>query len=125
MAQKKKYILRSFNPGNKDKHNKVNTLINLSALGLNTQQSIIKHSLSLGASETSQYSQGQTLYPYNEDIQATPFDQYKDITKNQSETYAYYDLSYTQRVEYLRLFSQQRTVEAVLDTIADEAIVLD
>ena len=36
MAQKKKYILRSFNPGNKEKHNKVNTLINLSALGLNT-----------------------------------------------------------------------------------------
>lgn len=30
----KKYILRQFKPGNKE-HNKINTLINLSALGLN------------------------------------------------------------------------------------------
>ena len=32
----KKYILRSFSPGKKE-HNKVNALINLSALGLNAQ----------------------------------------------------------------------------------------
>lgn len=32
----KKYILRQFKPGDVDKHNKVNTLINLSALGLNS-----------------------------------------------------------------------------------------
>ena len=47
----KKYIIRSFKPGSKKEHNKVNTLINLSALGLNTQQSILKNSLSVGASE--------------------------------------------------------------------------
>jgi hypothetical protein len=31
----KKYIVRKFNPGQED-HNKINTLINLSALSLNT-----------------------------------------------------------------------------------------
>ena len=48
----KKYILRNFSPGKKE-HNKVNALINLSALGLNAQQSIIKNSIARGASETS------------------------------------------------------------------------
>lgn len=120
----KKYILRQFKPGDKT-HNKINTLINLSALGLNTSQSIIKNSLSLGASETANSAMQQTLYPYDEDYNATPFQKYKDITNNSSESYAYYDLSYPQRVEYLRLFSQQQTISFVLDTIADEAIVLD
>ena len=122
----KKYILRKFKPGQAD-HNKVNTLINLSLLGLNSQQSIIKNSLARGASETSAYStnNGQTLYPYDEELDVTPFSKYRDVTKNQSETYAYFDMSYPQRVEYLRQFSQQQTIAFVLDTIADEAIVLD
>ena len=34
-------------------------------------------------------------------------------------------MSYQQRVEYLRNFSQQQTISFVLDTVADEAIVLD
>lgn len=120
----KKYILRQFKPGDKT-HNKINTLINLSALGLNASQSIIKNSLSLGASETTNSAMQQTLYPYDEDYAATPFQKYKDITNNSAESYAYYDLSYPQRVEYLRLFSQQQTIAFVLDTVADEAIVLD
>lgn len=90
----KKYILRKFSPGKKE-HNKVNTLINLSALGLNAQQNIINNSLSLGATETSQFNNlSGTLYPYDEDVEVSPFSKYKDITKNQSETYAYYDMSY-------------------------------
>ena len=67
----------------------------------------------------------QSLYPYDDDTDVTPFTKYKDITKNQSESYAYYDLSYAQRVEYLRQFAQQKTIEFVLDTIADETIVPD
>lgn len=81
--------------------------------------------MSLGASETSNSAMNQTLYPYDEDYDNTVFNRYKDITKNASESYAYYDLSYPQRVEYLRLFSQQQTIAFVLDTVADEAIVLD
>lgn len=90
----KKYILRQFKPDDVEKHNKVNTLINLSALGLNASQSILKNSLSLGASETSSSAMNQTLYPYSEDYDTTVFNRYKDITKNSAESYAYYDLSY-------------------------------
>ena len=79
----KKYILRKFKPGQAD-HNKVNTLINLSLLGLNSQQIIIKNSLARGASETSAYNtnNGQTLYPYDEEMDVTPFSKYRDVTKN-------------------------------------------
>jgi len=45
----KKYIIRKFNPGKED-HNKINPLINLSALNLNASQASLKTSLSLGAS---------------------------------------------------------------------------
>ena len=34
-------------------------------------------------------------------------------------------MSYAQRVQYLRAFSQQNTIRFVLDTVADEAIVPD
>lgn len=121
----KKYILRSFSPGKK-KHNKVSTLINLSALGLNAQQSLIKNSISLGASETAtSFNAAGSIFPYDEDMSETPFTKYKDLTKNSSESIAYYDMSYPQRVEYLRMFAQQQTIAFVLDTIADEAIVPD
>ena len=69
--------------------------------------------------------QTQALFPYEQDIQQNEFTKYKDITKNQSESYAYFDMSYAQRVQYLRAFSQQNTIKFVLDTIADEAIVPD
>ena len=121
----KKYILRSFNPGKKE-HNKVNALINLSALGLNAQQSVIKQSIAKGASETSlNNNYSQTLYPYDEDILTTPFQKYKDVTKTHSNSYAYFDLSYPQRVEYLRQFSQHRMIDHVLQVICDESIVCD
>lgn len=48
----KKYIVRNFNPG-KPKHNQVNPLLNLSALGINTDRDIIKSSMALGVTETS------------------------------------------------------------------------
>ena len=121
----KKFVLRTFKPGKKE-HNKVNTLINLSALGLNSQQSIIKNSIALGAAEMNQYTNtSQMLYPYEDSLQDTNFTKYTDITKNSSESYAYYDLTYPQRVEYLRMFSQQPMINSVLDTVADEAIVID
>ena len=65
------------------------------------------------------------LYPYEDSLQDTNFTKYTDITKNSSESYAYYDLTYPQRVEYLRMFSQQPMINSVLDTVADEAIVID
>ena len=120
----KKYVVRKFNPGNED-HNKINTLINLSSLSLNSAQSVIRTSLSLGVSETNNTLTADSLYPYDTTGTDNPFTKYKDITKNTSGSYAYYDLSYAQRRDQLRLFSQQQTISFVLDTIADEAIIQD
>lgn len=119
----KKYIVRKFNPGKED-HNKINTLINLSSLNLNSAQSIIRTSLALGASETSNTLTADTLYPFDNNPD-NPFSKYKDITKTAATAYAYYDLSYAQRRDQLRLFAQQQTISFVLDTIADETIILD
>lgn len=120
-----KYIARKFNPGKAD-HNKINTLINLSSLSLNSAQSILKTSLALGSTQTSNYS-GDSLTPFNDILNQdqNKFTQYADITKNTSQSYAYYDLSYQQRREQLRQFASQQTISFVLDTIADESIILD
>lgn len=116
----KKYIVRKFSPGKAD-HNKINPLINLSALNLNSQQSILKTSLALGASET--VTSPYDTYSYNE--QENPFSAYADVMNNAAPAYAYYDLSYPARRDYLRLFSQNQTINSVLDTVADESIILD
>ena len=44
----KKYVLRSFKPGEQN-HNHVNPLINLSSFGLQSNQSIMKNALLKGA----------------------------------------------------------------------------
>ena len=120
-----KYVARKFNPGKED-HNKINTLINLSSLSLNASQSILQTSLALGASETNNAYASNSIMQYGDDIgQDNAFAKYRDITKNNSQSYAYYDLSYSQRREQLRSFSQIPTVSFVLDTISDETIILD
>lgn len=120
-----KYVVRKFNPGKAD-HNKINTLINLSSLSLNASQSILQTSLSLGASETNNNIAGDSLLPFGEQMDNNnAFVKYRDITKNNAQAYAYYDLSYQQRREQLRQFSQQQTISFVLDTITDESIILD
>lgn len=119
----KKFIVRKFNPGKED-HNKINTLINLSALNLNSAQSVLQTSLALGASETSNTLTADALYP-DFSAEDNQFNRYKDITNNTAQSYAYYDMSYAQRRDQLRLFAQYPTITSILDTIADEAIVLD
>ena len=91
-----KYIARKFNPGKAD-HNKINTLINLSSLSLNSSQSILKTSLALGSAQTNNYT-GDSLYPFNDGLNQdqNSFSQYVDITKNTKQSQAYYDLSYQQ-----------------------------
>ena len=120
-----KYVARKFNPGKED-HNKINTLINLSSLSLNASQSILQTSLALGASETSNSYATDSIMQYGDNFgQDNAFIRYRDITKNNSQSYAYYDLSYQQRRDQLRNFAQIPTVSFVLDTIADETIILD
>lgn len=120
-----KFVARKFNPG-KDDHNKINTLINLSSLSLNASQSILQTSLALGATETGSGYATDTIMQYGDEmVNDNAFIKYRDITKNNSQSYAYYDLSYTQRREQLRNFSQIPTISFVLDTISDETVILD
>lgn len=121
----KKFVARKFNPGKED-HNKINTLINLSALSLNSAQSILKTSLALGASEYQMNVGGDMYNSFGLDgVNDNAFQKYKDITKSGSTSYAYYDLSYQQRREKLRLFAQQRMISNVLEMVADETIIND
>lgn len=122
----KKYILRSFKPGDK-KHNSVNTLVTLNNLGMTSQYSVIKNSLAMGASQSAlNTGMSSVMYPYTQDYDATDaFYQFRDVTKTSGENYAYYTMSYQQRVDYLRLFSNQPIINFALDTIADQAIVYD
>lgn len=60
---KTKYIIRNFSPG-KSNHNKVNDLISLSALGINTDNNIIKSSMALGVSETDAGDYMNSYLPY-------------------------------------------------------------
>ena len=119
----KKYIIRSFNPGKRE-HNKVNTLLNLSSLGINTAENIIQSSQSLGVTQTDYESGAMDSYinvgPYE-----SRFSNYRDITKNQSSSYAFFDLSYRERRDYLRQFAQSNEISFILDTISNEAIVND
>ena len=120
---KKKYIVRNFSPG-KSKHNKVNDLISLSQLGIDTDRNIIKSSMALGVSETDTGTMEQYM-PYSSDLFGTKFNKYKDITKSQSSSYAFFDLSYVERRDYLRTFACDQEINFILDTITNESIVYD
>lgn len=120
----KKYIVRSFNPGKKD-HNKINPLINLSQLGIKSTSSILKTSLSLGASETNENGLEDQYLPYGDELYGTKFNKYRDITTQQSQSYAFFDLSYNARRTFLRQFAQSNEINFILDTITNEAIVND
>lgn len=103
----KKYIIRNFKPNTKQ-HNKVSDLISLSALGFNADANIVKSSLALGTSETSDDSittSGAYMGTSDSLMTTSKFNRYKDITKNQSSAFAFFDMSYVDRRDYLRNFA--------------------
>lgn len=91
----KKYVIKSFKPGEKT-HNHINPLINLSALGINSNTDIIKTSLSLSASQTQETGLEDQYYPNFYDAMGNnKFSIFKDLTKNPTKSYAFYNLSYS------------------------------
>lgn len=123
-----KYILRNFAPGTSYNHRKKgNNLFNLSNIGLNTSDSIIKSSLSYGVTQTNGvgYDGGLGISDYGYDFYKTPFAKYRDITTSNGEFVAFFNKSYTLRRDYLRQFAKNGEITFVLETIADEAIVFD
>lgn len=124
MPKPKKYIIRNFKPGQKQ-HNKITDLISLSALGFNTDSNIVKSSLALGVSETTDNTVENSYMGINDAVSPNRFNRYKDITKNQSSSYAFFDMSYPQRRDYLRQFACDNEINFILDTITNESIISD
>lgn len=121
----KKYIIRSFNPGG-ESHNHINPLINLSSFGLNSNQSIMKNALAISASQTRNGVMDDQMYPnYYNGAGSNMFTKYKDITKNQSSNYAFYDLTYSTRCQYCKQLARDIEVNFIVETICNEAIVPD
>ena len=119
----KRYILKSFAPGSKKNNAKgFSNLLNLSKIGLDWNTSLIKNSLGVGANET-QIANMQNEYgiEYSDSL----LQKAMDITIVNNEYIAFFDKSYQLRREYLRSFALNGEINFVLDTIADEAIVLD
>lgn len=116
----KKYILKSFAPGSpKNNKKSFSNLFNLSKIGLDWNTSLIKSSLALGISETTENKNSSY------DDMDSLFSRASDITRINGDYVAFFDKSYPLRREYLRMFALNGEINFVLDTIADEAIVQD
>lgn len=121
----KKYVIKSFNPGEKG-HNRVNPLINLSSFGLSTNQSIVKNALALGASSTQSGIADDQMNPsYYGNAGNNLFNRYKDLTKNNSQSYAFYDMTYSTRCQMCKQLARDIEINFILETICNEAIVPD
>lgn len=121
----KKYIIRNFKPGEKN-HAHINPLLNLSKFGISNNADIMKSSLSLSASQTQEGGMTDQMYPnFYDAVGVNRFSKYRDLTKNSTNNYAFYDMSYTQRRDFCRQMARDYEINFVLNTIADEAIVPD
>ena len=63
--------------------------------------------MALGVSETSDNSitTSGAWMGVSDSLKGSKFNRYKDITKNQSSAFAFFDMSYTDRRDYLRNFA--------------------
>ena len=124
----KKYVIRSFKPGDQN-HNHINPLIKLSSFGLQSNQAIMKNALALSASQTRQgasTTMDDQMYPsFYDAIGTNRFTKYKDLTKNQSSNYAFYDMTYATRCMYCRQLARDIEITFLLETICNEAVVND
>lgn len=121
----KKFIIKTFNPGEKG-HNSINPLVNLSSFGLSTNQNIIKNALSLSASVTQSPIMDDQLNPTSYGLAGNNlFNRYKDLTKNPTQSYAFYDMTYTSRCQMCKQLARDIEINFILETICNEAIIPD
>lgn len=120
----RRYILKALAPGKRENgERKPNNLFSLSSYGMNQDESIIKHSLSIGNTETNS-TYGSSISDYYDEN--SNFSKYADITQGSSQQFVpFFSKSYSQRREYLRQFANNGEIIFVLDTIADDAITFD
>lgn len=121
----KKYVIKSFKPGSVN-HKHTNPLIDLTALGISTNSDIMKTSLGLSASQTQMGPMQDQYYPNMYDATGmNQFAKYRDLTKNQTNNYAFYDMTYQQRRQFCQQIARDNEINFLLDTICNEAIVQD
>lgn len=118
-----KYILKTLdnkNDSSNAQRRLESNLLNLSAIGIKWDSSLIKQVRGIGADETAVNDNlsGQMIYDNEE------FRKHSNIA-GQNDYIAYYDQSYQMRRDFLRKFALQGEIDYVLETIADETIVND
>lgn len=119
----KRFILKSI--GSKSEGSSISrrletNLLNLSALGIKWNSSLIKQMRGVGADETAM-NDGMTNSMIGDDIE---FRRHSNIA-GQNDFIAFYDQSYQMRRDFLRKFALQGEIDYVLETIADETIIND
>ena len=119
------YVLRNFKSINPNiRNNKSTNLLDIGAIDLNSGQSIVHSSLSVGASEMEALQANNSNFFGNIQQQFNDYyTKFRDITKMSGEYVAFYNQTYPLRRQYLRQFAENGEINFVLETIADEAIV--
>ena len=119
----KRFILKSL--GNKNTDNLArrleNNLLNLSAIGIKWNSSLIKQARGVGADETAYSDNTNTSSIMGDDYE---FRRHSNIS-GQNDFIAFYDQSYQMRRDFLRKFALQGEIDYILETIADEVIIND
>lgn len=95
-------------------------LLNLSAIGIKWNSSLIKQMRGVGAEETSSFDTMNASFS-GDDLE---FRRHSNIA-GQNDFIAFYDQSYQMRRDFLRKFALQGEIDYVLETIADETIIND
>jgi hypothetical protein len=119
----KRFILKSLGSQNTESISRrlEGNLLNLSAIGIKWNSSLIKQMRGIGAEESALNDGIGNNTVINDDIE---FRRHSNIA-GQNDFIAFYDQSYQMRRDFLRKFALQGEIDYVLETIADETIIND
>lgn len=118
----KRFILKSLSKSTNDATRSFErNLVNLSAIGIKWNNSLIKQMRGIGAEDSALYSDINAAMAYRDDAD---FRTHSNIA-GQNDYIAFYDQTYQLRRDFLRKFALQGEIDYVLETIADEVIIND
>jgi len=119
----KRFILKSLGSQNTESISRrlEGNLLNLSAIGIKWNSSLIKQMRGIGAEESALNDGIGNNTVISDDIE---FRRHSNIA-GQNDFIAFYDQSYQMRRDFLRKFALQGEIDYVLETIADETIIND
>lgn len=99
-----------------------NSLKSLSSLGMKYDDMVIRNSFGIGVMED-RYGRVINPFGYDNDDFWYPFAAISMADVNLRKSISFFDKSYPQKREQLRIFALHDEIEDILDTISDEAIV--